>query len=226
MVEAAQELRCDQEDARRGRDRVQRVGRDRGGGEGDEPALRSREAEQGPRRCAMRIQSPWLVSFVRTYGTYVYDLWNGAASQVDCDTYRTHLEVMAATTRKTRKRSTLPSRRRGSATSRSANSSCWSRSGRTRRCSAIGAIAVGPFARLDANAVAAREGKTRGAITNLFGSQAAFQAETMALALNAGEWVERVEFPAPADFPTPKHGRRVPGRPIGARAASTAPSRP
>jgi hypothetical protein len=65
-----------------------------------------------------------------------------------------------------------------------------------------GATAVGPFARLDANAVAAREGKTRGAISNLFGSQAAFQAETMALALNADEWVERVEFPAPADCPT------------------------
>jgi hypothetical protein len=65
-----------------------------------------------------------------------------------------------------------------------------------------GATAVGPFARLDANAVAARDGKTRGAISNLFGSQAAFQAATMALALNAGEWVEQVKFPAPADFAT------------------------
>jgi hypothetical protein len=64
-----------------------------------------------------------------------------------------------------------------------------------------GAAAIGPFARIDANAVAARDGKTRGAVTNLFGSQAAFQAETMALALNADEWVERVAFPAPADFP-------------------------
>ena len=42
------------------------------------------------------------------------------------------------------------------------------------------ALPVGPFARLDANKVAAREGKTRGAISNLFGSQAALQAETMA----------------------------------------------
>jgi hypothetical protein len=67
---------------------------------------------------------------------------------------------------------------------------------------ADGAIAVGPFARLDASAVAAHDGKTRGAITNLFGSQAAFQAETMALALNAGEWVERIQLPAPGDFPT------------------------
>ena len=33
-------------------------------------------------------------------------------------------------------------------------------------------LPVGPFARLDANRVAAREGKTRGAISNLFGSQA------------------------------------------------------
>lgn len=65
-----------------------------------------------------------------------------------------------------------------------------------------GATAVGPFARIDANAVGARDGKTRGAVTNLFGSQAAFQAETMALALNADQWVEQVKFPAPADFPT------------------------
>jgi hypothetical protein len=61
-------------------------------------------------------------------------------------------------------------------------------------------IAVGPFARLDANAVAAQDGKTRGAISNLFGSQAAFQAETMALALSAGDWVERIEYPDPAGF--------------------------
>jgi hypothetical protein len=64
------------------------------------------------------------------------------------------------------------------------------------------AIAVGPFARLDANAVAAHDGKTRGAITNLFGSQVAFQVETMELALSAAEWIERIEYPAPADFPT------------------------
>jgi hypothetical protein len=63
-------------------------------------------------------------------------------------------------------------------------------------------IALGPFARLDANAVAAQDGKTRGAITNLFGSQAAFQAETMALALSAGGWIERIEYPAPEDHAT------------------------
>jgi len=61
-------------------------------------------------------------------------------------------------------------------------------------------IAVGPFARLDANAVAALDGKTRGAITNVFGSQAAFQADTMALALSAVDWVERVEYPDPSAF--------------------------
>ncbi len=66
----------------------------------------------------------------------------------------------------------------------------------------VRAIAIGPFARLDANAVAARDGKTRGAITNLFGSQAAFQAETMALALNAAPWIAKIEYPAPADFPS------------------------
>jgi hypothetical protein len=64
------------------------------------------------------------------------------------------------------------------------------------------AIAVGPFARLDAGAAAAHDGKTRGAITNLFGSQAAFQAETMGLALSAGYWNEKIKYPAPADFPT------------------------
>ena len=63
------------------------------------------------------------------------------------------------------------------------------------------AIAVGPFARLDANAVAAQDGKTRGAITNLFGSQAAFQAGTMERALAAADWIEEIAYPAPADFP-------------------------
>lgn len=61
-------------------------------------------------------------------------------------------------------------------------------------------IAVGPFARLDAGAVAARDGKTRGAITNLFGSQAAFQAETMSLALSVADWIDQIEYPAPAGY--------------------------
>jgi hypothetical protein len=63
------------------------------------------------------------------------------------------------------------------------------------------AIAIGPFARLDAGAVAAHDGKTRGVISNLFGSQVAFQAATMALALDASEWVAQIEYPEPADFP-------------------------
>ncbi len=62
-------------------------------------------------------------------------------------------------------------------------------------------IAVGPFSRLDAGVVAAADGKTRGAVTNLFGSQAAFQAETMELALSAGDWIEQLAYPAPEDFP-------------------------
>lgn len=64
------------------------------------------------------------------------------------------------------------------------------------------ALPVGPFARLDAAAVAARDGKTRGAVTNLFGSQAAFQTETMALALSAGDWIAGISYPAPTDFPS------------------------
>ena len=66
-----------------------------------------------------------------------------------------------------------------------------------------GTLAVGPFARLDAETVAAHDGKTRGAITNLFGSQAAFQAAAMALALDAQEWVERIQFPAPENYSDP-----------------------
>lgn len=61
-------------------------------------------------------------------------------------------------------------------------------------------VAVGPFARLSADAVAARDGKTRGAITNLFGSQAAFQAQTMALATYAGDWIRQIRYPAPGVF--------------------------
>ena len=62
-------------------------------------------------------------------------------------------------------------------------------------------IAVGPFARLDAGAVAERDGKTRGVISHLFGNQAAFQAETMERALDAGDWIEQLELPEPADHP-------------------------
>ena len=65
------------------------------------------------------------------------------------------------------------------------------------------ALPVGPFARLDANKVAAREGKTRGAISNLFGSQAALQAETMGLALDAAQLIEAIAYPDPADHADP-----------------------
>lgn len=61
-------------------------------------------------------------------------------------------------------------------------------------------MAIGPFARLDADAVAAGEGKTRGAITNLFGSQAAYQAEVMAMALSAAPMLEDLAYPAPEAY--------------------------
>jgi hypothetical protein len=64
------------------------------------------------------------------------------------------------------------------------------------------ALAVGPFTRLDANAVAAADGKTRGAITNVFGSQAAFQTEIMAHVLSSTDWIERIEYPDPSGFDT------------------------
>jgi hypothetical protein len=63
-------------------------------------------------------------------------------------------------------------------------------------------IAVGPFARLDAAAVAAADGKTRGAISNVFGNQAAFQAATMALALSADQWIEDAADPDPDAYAT------------------------
>jgi hypothetical protein len=61
-------------------------------------------------------------------------------------------------------------------------------------------IPVGPFARLDANVVAARDGKTRGAITNLFGSQRAFRSETLASTLDSREWIDEEGYAAPESF--------------------------
>jgi hypothetical protein len=63
-------------------------------------------------------------------------------------------------------------------------------------------LAIGPFARLDAGTVAARDGKTRGALSNLFGSQAALQIETMALALEATDLVKAADYPSPEDHDT------------------------
>ena len=62
-------------------------------------------------------------------------------------------------------------------------------------------VAVGPWARLDAGAVADRDGKTRGVISHLFGSQAAFQAATMDRALAAADFLDQLDSPAPADHP-------------------------
>ena len=62
-------------------------------------------------------------------------------------------------------------------------------------------VAVGPWARLDAGAVADHDGKTRGVISHLFGSQAAFQAATMDRALDAADFLDHLEYPAPADHP-------------------------
>ena len=90
--------------------------------------------------------------------------------------------------------------RRGGAISRSARWRRSSRSAHDARALDGDALAIGPFARLDAGAVAARDGKTRGAITNLFGSQAAYQAETMRLTLDAGEIAELADWPDPAGF--------------------------
>jgi hypothetical protein len=61
-------------------------------------------------------------------------------------------------------------------------------------------VAVGPFAKLSAEEVAASaDGKTRGAITNLFKSQRQFQLEAMALVLEDPE-VDIVVGPDPRRF--------------------------
>ena len=64
-------------------------------------------------------------------------------------------------------------------------------------------VPLGPFTRLEAGAVAARVGKSRGAITNLFGSQAAFQFASMTITARDFEdmgGVREVAYPAPAAF--------------------------
>lgn len=69
------------------------------------------------------------------------------------------------------------------------------------------ALPVASFARLDADEVARRVGKTRGSITNLFGSQAAFQLATMMVGID--EFVDiggvhEVDYPAPSAYPDPE----------------------
>lgn len=66
-------------------------------------------------------------------------------------------------------------------------------------------VAVGPFARLNAEQVASRaDGKSRGAITNLFKSQRQFQLEAMALALEDPVGVDEVGAPDPRRFGDPE----------------------
>jgi AcrR family transcriptional regulator len=64
-------------------------------------------------------------------------------------------------------------------------------------------VAVGPFAKLNAEQVAAAaEGKSRGAITNLFKSQRQFQLQAMALVLEDPE-VDVLVLPDPQGFDDP-----------------------
>ncbi len=64
-------------------------------------------------------------------------------------------------------------------------------------------VAVGPFAKLNAEQVAAAaEGKSRGAITNLFKSQRQFQLQAMALVLEDPE-VDVLVLPDPRTFDDP-----------------------
>lgn len=62
------------------------------------------------------------------------------------------------------------------------------------------AFAVGPFARLRADEVLDELGKTRGAISNLWGSQEAFRAAVMHLFLNDETLgLDEVRYPSPTD---------------------------
>lgn len=65
-------------------------------------------------------------------------------------------------------------------------------------------VAVGPFARLSAEQVASQdEGRSRGAITNVFKSQRQFQLEAMALALE-DPGVDSIGPPDPRGFTEPE----------------------
>jgi hypothetical protein len=63
-------------------------------------------------------------------------------------------------------------------------------------------VAVGPFSRLKADQVADADGKSRGAITNLFRSQRQFQLQAMALVLEDPSVDESVP-PAPGAYREP-----------------------
>jgi hypothetical protein len=63
-------------------------------------------------------------------------------------------------------------------------------------------VAVGPFLRLSADQVADADGKSRGAITNLFKSQRQFQLQAMAHVLEDPS-VDESELPAPGAFRDP-----------------------
>ena len=76
-----------------------------------------------------------------------------------------------------------------------------SRSSATRSCS-TGARPRSARSRASTPAPSpAATARRAGVISNLFGSQAAFQAETMERALDAGDWIESLDYPAPADHP-------------------------
>ena len=87
-------------------------------------------------------------------------------------------------------------------------------------------VAVGPFAKLNAEQVAAAaDGKSRGAITNLFKSQRQFQLQAMALVLEDPE-VDVLVLPDPRSSMTRSRGSRRWRLPSRAGDRSTAWSRP
>ena len=117
-------------------------------------------------------------------------------------------------------RSRLPRTTRAAATPRSGSSRRSQQIKRDSEALDRRSIAVGPFARLDAGAVAERDGKTRGVISHLFGSQAAFQAETMERRARRRRLDRAGRAPRPAEHRRRgRLARRPARRPGGARAA-------
>ena len=212
MVDAAEQLRGRQQQPGGRRDGVERVGRCGGGGEGDGPAAGAPATRApGARSRSARGAIDFLpvaryVPYVRRYVPYVRMSAlssslprRGALNLPRDEARRRYVDAgeLAVLEQIRIDSGTLDER----------------------------SIAVGPFSRLDAGVVAASDGKTRGAITNLFGSQAAYQAETMELALSAGDWIEQLAYPAPEDFADAgRLARRAPRAASPSAARGTAPS--
>ena len=109
--------------------------------------------------------------------------------------------------------------RRASVTSRSARWQRWSKSATTPASSTPARCRSGRSPGSTPERWRRRDGKTRGAITNLFGSQAAYQVETMGMTLDARRDRRAGRLARPGRFRRCRGvGRGAVRRPVGARA--------